>query len=156
MKQKNVVIAIVCISLFINYNNSRAQSATRLSAVKKAIEKTNADYFDLFKKHDVSIVALYTDDARLLAPNTPPINGKKALEKDFVDTFAAGKVKGVKFRTGEIYSDGNEYVTEEGAWQVFDPKGEVLDEGKYLKLWKRTKAGWKIFRDSFNSDHKAQ
>ena len=156
MKQKSLVAAIACTILFLTYNNCLAQSAAGLREVRKTIEKTNAVYFDLFAKNDQSIVNLYTDDARLLAPNMPPINGKKGLEKDFADTFAAGKVKGVKFLTGEIYGDGKEYITEEGTWQVFDPKGKLLDDGKYLKLWKRTKAGWKIFRDSFNSDHKAQ
>jgi ketosteroid isomerase-like protein len=85
----------------------------------------------------------------------PPISGRKALKKDFEDTFAAGKVKGVKFQTRNIYTDGKEYITEEGSWQVFDPSGKLLDNGQYLKLWKRTKLGWKIFRDSFNSNHKA-
>ena len=158
MKQKNVVTAIACITLFLVYNNCLGQTASTpgMLAIKTTIEKTNAIYFDLFAKKDGSIVSLYTDDARLLAPNMPPISGKQALKKDFEDTFAAGKVKGVKFQTSEIYGDGKEYVTEEGTWQVFDPKGKPLDDGKYLKLWKRTKAGWRIFRDSFNSNHKVQ
>ena len=158
MKQNNLVLAIVGIVLISVYNNCRAQVTTSpgLAAVKKAIENTNTLYFNLFEKNDKSIVNLYSEDACLFAPNIPPIIGRKALEKDFEDTFAAGKVKGVKFKTGNIYGDSNEYVTEEGTWQVFDLKGKLLDDGKYLKLWRRTKAGWKIFRDLFNSNHKAQ
>jgi len=156
MKQNNLVTAIVCIALFFVYDNCRAQTntTTDLLAVKKAIEKTNAVYFDLYAKNDGSILHLYTDDACLLAPNAPPICGKNALKKDFEDTFAAGKVKNGKFITGNIYGDGKEYVAEEGTWQVFGPQEKLLDDGKYLKLWRKTKAGWKIFRDSFNSNHK--
>ncbi|WP_419701580.1 YybH family protein [Mucilaginibacter sp. NFX135] len=158
MKQNNLVLAIACIVLFFVYDNCRAQIAASpgLVAVKKAIENTNTLYFNLFEKNDKSIVNLYTEDASLLAPNTPPIAGRKALEKDFEDTFAAGKVKGVKFQTSNVYGDSKEYVTEEGTWQVFDLQGKLLDDGKYLKLWRRTKVGWKIFRDLFNSNHKAQ
>lgn len=157
MKQKNVLTAMACVTLFLIYNNSLAQTtAPGLLAVRKTIEKTNALYFELFAKNDMSIVSLYSEDARLLAPNTNPISGKQALKKDFEDTFAAGKVKGVKFFTGEVYGDGKAYITEEGTWQVFDTRGKTLDDGKYLKLWKKTKSGWKIFRDSFNSNHKAQ
>ncbi|MDN5286103.1 MAG: hypothetical protein JWR38_2377 [Mucilaginibacter sp.] len=155
MKQKHFITTIACLTLFFVYNNCRAQ-ANSTSTVKNEIEKTNTLYFNLFEKNDGSIVNLYTDDACLLAPNMPPISGREALEKDFKDTFAAGKVKGVKFQTSYIYGDGKEYVTEEGSWQVFDLSGKLLDDGKYLKLWKRTSAGWKIFRDSFNSNHKAQ
>jgi len=39
--------------------------------------------------------------------------------------------------------------------QVFDTNNRVIDDGKYLKLWKKTKQGWKIYRDVFNSDRKA-
>lgn len=155
MKQKHLITVIVSLALFFVYNNCGAQ-ITFASAVKNAIEKTNTLYFNLFAKKDGAIVNLYTDDACLLAPNTAPISGRKALEKDFEDTFAAGKVKGVKFQTNNIYGDGKNYITEEGSWQVFDPDGKLLDDGKYLKLWKRTDTGWKIFRDSFNSNHKAQ
>lgn len=157
MKQ-NKLTAIGCIILFFIYSHCQAQTATSpgLLTIKKAIENTNALYFNLFAKKDGAIVDLYTDDACLLSPNMLPISGKKALKKDFEDTFADGKVKSVKFQTGNIYGDGKEYVTEEGTWQVFEPSGKLLDDGKYLKLWKLTKTGWKIFRDSFNSNHKAQ
>ncbi len=158
MKQNNLITAILCIALFLVYSNCRAQitNTSDLSDTKKAIEKINTTYYDLFAKKDSAIVNLYTEDGYLLSPNAPPICGRKALTKDFEDTFADGKVKGVKFMTIDVYGDSKEYVTEEGTWQVFDPQGKLLDDGKYLKLWKRTKDGWKIFRDLFNSNHKTQ
>jgi len=157
MKQNTLVAAIVGMALFFVYNKAQAQTTTsmELLTAKKAIEKTNSLYFDLFSKKDAAIVNLYTDDACLLSPNTLPISGRKALEKDFKEAFADAKLKGVKFQTKEVYGDGKEYVTEEGTWQVFQQGGKLLDDGKYLKLWKKTKAGWKIFRDVFNSNHKA-
>jgi len=157
MKQNNLITAVLCITLLSVYDNCQAQltMTSGLAEVKKEIESVNTLYFDLFAKNDESIVNFYTEDACLLAPNMLPISGRKALKKDFADTFTAGKVKSVRFQTSNVYGDGKEYVTEEGAWQVFDPEGKPLDDGKYLKLWRKTKAGWKIFRDSFNSNHKA-
>ena len=86
-----------------------------------------------------------------MPPNVPAICGTEALAKDFNETYAAGTVKSGKFMTMEVYGDAFEYVTEEGLWQVFDANGQSIDEGKYLKLWKKTKDGWKILRDSFNT-----
>ena len=91
-----------------------------------------------------------------MSPNMPAIRGKAALTKDFKDTYDAGQIKGVKFSTQNIYGDGSNYITEEGTWQVFDTSGKLLDNGKYLKLWKKTATGWKIFRDVFNSDNKGK
>jgi len=125
-----------------------------LRAIKKEIEKDNALYFSLFNKKDTAIVNLYTGDGCLLAPNAPAICGKSALTRDFKDTYAAGQIKGVRFSSIDVYGDGTSYVTEEGTWQVLDKNDRVIDAGKYLKLWKKTKQGWKIFRDVFNSDRK--
>jgi hypothetical protein len=57
-----------------------------------------------------------------------------------------------KFITTEIYGDGEEFVTEEGKWLSFDASNTLIDNGKYLVLWKKGPEGWKMLRDSFSSD----
>lgn len=153
MKTKHILAAVLCLTYSITCNYCAAQTSS-VAAAKRTIEKNNKLYFELFAKANKAVVNLYTDNAALFAPNMPPIAGKKALVKDFEDTFKAGKVKGVKFQTVQVYGNGAGFITEEGNWQVFGAYGKPIDEGKYLKLWKLTKHGWKIFRDSFNSNHK--
>lgn len=148
---KHLFCTIAGFALMLIAYNANAQN---IAAIKTNIEKTNTLYFELFKKKDTAIVNLYTDDASLLAPNSPPINGRAALIKDFKAAYT-GNIAGVKFNTKEVYGNNDIYVTEEGTWQVFADNGQVIDSGKYLKLWKKTKEGWKIFRDVFNSDKKA-
>lgn len=152
MKRNSTLIAAASFFLLFICIESNGQD---LSAIKKEIGKDNALYFDLFKKADVAIVNLYTEDGCLMPPNNPPVNGRVALTKDFKDTYADGKIQGVRFSTVEIYGDGVLYVTEEGDWQVFDKNDQVIDDGKYIKLWKKTKQGWKIYRDLFSSVRKA-
>jgi len=154
MKKKILFLTIACLAIFFTGRHCNAQTteASAPAAVKKTIAETNALYFSLFSKRDNAIVNLYTEDACLFAPYAAAIYGRAALAKDFKDTYAAGKIRGVKFATQQVYGNGNEYVTEEGTWQVYDIKDNVIDNGKYLKLWKKTTAGWKIFRDVFNSN----
>jgi ketosteroid isomerase-like protein len=152
MKTKHMLAAVIGLTYTIGCNYCAAQASGDLA--RKSIEKNNKLYVALFAGANKSIVDLYTEDAALFAPNMSPIAGKKALVKDFDDTFKAGKVKGVKFQTIKVYGNGAEFLTEEGNWQVFGGDGKTIDEGKYLKLWKLTKSGWKIFRDAFNSNHK--
>jgi ketosteroid isomerase-like protein len=154
MKQ-NIFVTIICIAgLFAFYTCfASLTTPTDLEKIKKAIEDTNTLYFKLFAKKDSAIVDLYTTDASLMIPNGVAVTGRKALMKDFEETFAAGKIQGVKFKTTQVYGNSTEYITEEGTWQVFDTKGSILDDGKYLKIWKKTSNGWKIFRDVFNSNH---
>jgi ketosteroid isomerase-like protein len=133
--------------------NAQNKVSKNLQGAKKAVADANLIYFDLYNRNDGSILKLYTEDACLMPPNAPAICGIEAIAKDFKDTYAAGTVKSGKFMTSEVYGDALEFITEEGSWQVFDANGKSIDEGKYLKLWKKTKDGWKIFRDSFNSNH---
>lgn len=153
----NTILGItqfLVVAFFIGAScNAQTKTNNGLEEARKAIAKSNAVYFDLYAKNDGSILKIYTDDACLLPPNAPAICGREAIAKDFKDTYAAGKVKGGKFTTLAIYGDGREYVTEEGLWQVFDVNGNLIDDGKFLKLWKKTKEGWKTFRDLFNSNH---
>ena len=151
--KRNIIILSACLAVLFIADSCFAQSPR---AIKRYIAKTNARYFSLFSKKDLSIVNLYTDDGCLMPPNAPAIRGKAALTKDFKDTYNAGHIRGVKFTTQNIYGEGNSYITEEGTWQVFDSSGKPIDSGKYLKLWKKTAAGWKIFRDVFNSDNKGK
>lgn len=132
---------------------AQVKTTNQVQEAKEAIAKINRIYFDLYAKNDGSILQLYTKDACLMPPNAPAICGWEALAKDFKDTYAAGVVNGGKFSTTGIYGDGPEYVMEEGLWKVFDKNGKTIDDGKYLKLWRKTDEGWKMFKDSFNSNH---
>jgi ketosteroid isomerase-like protein len=151
LKFSLLALSIVCVSSY-----AQTDKSNQLEQAKKSIAKINLIYFDLYAKNDGSILKLYTQDACLMPPNAPALCGIEALAKDFKDTFAAGTVKGGKFTTTQIYGDGLEYVTEEGSFQIFSTNGKQIDNGKYLKLWKKTKEGWKMFRDSFNSNHSQQ
>lgn len=155
MKKKNILAtAKLLVAVFFICGSCTAQTKAGLKEAKQAIAESNKIYFELYAKNDGSILNLYTSDACLLPPNAPAICGREALAKDFRDTYAAGVVRSGKFITTAIYGDGNEYITEEGAWQVFDANGKLIDDGKFLKLWKKEKGTWKLFRDCFNSDHK--
>jgi ketosteroid isomerase-like protein len=118
---------------------------------RKTIAETNSRYFELFKKKNLALVDLYTGDAILLPPNAPAVSGKAALMKDFTSAFADTHIAGVKFTTLNVYDGGKSFVMEEGTWQVLGTDNKVVDTGNYLKMWKKTGMGLKIFRDIFNS-----
>ena len=129
-------------------------SSAQLDEAKKAIAESNANYFKSFVKNDSSIfINSYAEDACILAPNAPAMCGREAFAQFFRSAYQDYGLRNGKFITTAIYGDGKEYVTEEGLWQSFNAKGELFDDGKFLVLWKKTKTGWKMFRDSFSSNH---
>jgi len=131
--------------------NAQTKQDQDLEQAKKAITKSNAVYRSLFLKNDGSILSCYADDACILQPNGPALCGKEAMGKFFTDAYAAG-VRGGRFIQLKVYGDGKGFVTEEGTLQALDDNDKIVDEGKYLVLWKKTKDGWKMYRDMFSSN----
>ncbi|AXY73180.1 DUF4440 domain-containing protein [Paraflavitalea soli] len=149
---KSTIIALVItLSLLSLKAAAQSKQAGGLEEVKKIIAQANAIHFSLFAKHDGSILSLFAEDACLMPANSAPLCGQESLLQFFNGAYEAGARDG-KFTTLQVYGDGKEYVTEEGTVQVFDGQGKTLESGKYLVIWKKTKNGWKMFRDMFNTN----
>ena len=124
-----------------------------LNEAKKAIAESNAVYFKSFAENDSSIfINRYTEDACIMTPFAPPACGKEQVAAFFRAAYDNYGLRNGNFVTTAIYGNAIDYVTEEGLWQSVNEKGEVFDNGKFLVLWKKTKDGWKMFRDSFSSN----
>jgi ketosteroid isomerase-like protein len=138
--------------LFINCQAQQLTNAS-LEEAKKAIAASNEIYFQAFVKGDSSIfIDRYTKDCWIMAPNVPTFCGVDAPNEFFKTAYNKFGLRNGKFITIDIFGDGVDFVTEEGFWQSFDANNKLLDNGKFLVLWKKTPEGWKMFRDSFSSD----
>jgi ketosteroid isomerase-like protein len=150
MKKSILLITILATFQF----TARSQSNAALEEAKKAIAASNEIYFQSFVRNDSSIfIARYAKDACIMAPNSLALCGREAAAEFFRSAYRDYGMRNGKFITTSVYGDGKEYVTEEGLWQSFDSHGRMFDDGKFLVLWKKTPEGWKMFRDSFSSNH---
>jgi ketosteroid isomerase-like protein len=151
MKQFTFPLLLLMLTLTIT-SKGQSKKDSQLEEAKKAIAKSNAIYHQSTAKNDSSIfLNSYAIDACVLPPNAPMVCGREALAKFFRAGYEIG-IRGGQFTTTNVYGDGNGYVTEEGTGQVYDVNGKVYDDFKYLVLWKKTKDGWKMYRDSFSSN----
>ncbi|HEY9046464.1 MAG TPA: nuclear transport factor 2 family protein [Ohtaekwangia sp.] len=135
-------------------SEAQTKHSAALEEAKKAIAASNKLYFELYARNDGSLVNLYTEDACLLVPGAAPdaFCGRDAINRFFKEGYDVLGLRNGKFTTTNVYGDGSEYVTEEGLSQMFDANGKLFDEGKYIVLWKKTKDGWKMYKDIFNSN----
>jgi len=157
MKKTMMALFALATGILLTSMNLNRVGKTDLDNARKAIAASNAVYFRSFAKNDPAIfLDRYADDAVILAPNSPALSGKEGALKFFRKAYDEIGLRDGRFITTAVYGDGIEYVTEEGLWQSFDTKGKMFDDGKFLVLWKRTQKGWKMFRDSFSSNHPAK
>jgi len=153
MKKNNFILALAI--LFFGFGSSLAQSKSNanLDEAKKAIAESNDIYFTSFVKNDPSIfIARYAEDACIMPPDSPPLCGPNAAADFFRIAYDQILLRNGKFTTTAVYGDGKEFVTEEGRWFSYDANNNLMDDGKFLVLWKKTSKGWKMFRDSFSSN----
>ena len=157
MTSKNKSLAFILIGIAVTACNTKLKTGiTNLDEAKKAIASSNAVYFESFVKNDSSIfIERYAEDACIMEPFAPQACGRENAAGFFRTAYDSFGLRNGKFITTEVYGSGDEYVTEEGLWQSFNEKGELFDDGKFLVLWKKTKDGWKMFRDSFSSNRSA-
>ncbi len=129
-----------------------ASSAFNKDAVRDSIAAANTVFTQAMIKGDsIAGADNYTSDAKIMGPNMPSVTGRDGIV-GFASEFSRMGLKDFKLNIVDIW--GNEdMVIEEGTYTMGDDKGNTVDKGKYIALWKKENGKWKIFRDIFNSDN---
>jgi len=118
---------------------------------RAAIDAANHQFMDAFARGDAAAIAtLYTEEGQLLSPGNQPIQGRTAIEKYWRGVLAL-PVKGFQLTTVELIAHDDD-ASEVGRYAIIGNDGRELDSGKYVVLWKRSAAGWKLYRDIWNSN----
>jgi len=114
------------------------------------ITSRSAEWDEALNAKDIDgIVALYTDDARMMAPNMETGIGSDGVRAAFSGMIEAGlnvSLTSIEaIIAGDVGYNVGTYVLTDGDEQV--------DVGKYLETWQRGDDGvWRISNDIFNSD----
>jgi ketosteroid isomerase-like protein len=115
-----------------------------------AIKQANVAFAAAFATGDGKAVAgMYTDNGKLYPPNSGIVEGRAAIGKFWNSVMAQG-ISQVELTAVEIESFGDSLV-ESGTAKLFGKDGMLLDNGKYLVLWKKVGGHWKMHRDCWNS-----
>jgi len=132
-----------------------APPAQDVAADKAKLEADAASWFDLLAKGDTNGMAnLYAEDALLMAPGTPALNGRAAIATFFANELGGMKSEGLAIRNGTVTGAGvsgdTGWIT--GNYTVVDGSGAAVDSGNYMSIHKRTGGQWLFIRDTWNSD----
>ena len=120
--------------------------------VRKLIRKSNELWFEALAKNDPSTFeARYTEDCWIMPADAPALCGPQAAKENFETMYNDHDIRGGKFITIDLFGVGTDIIAEVGFRQLYNSKKVMIDDGKYIVLWKRTPEGWKIFRESYNS-----
>jgi uncharacterized protein (TIGR02246 family) len=119
---------------------------------KTTIETLNDAFEAAFNTSDFAALGnMYKEDAYLLPPGGPMVQGRANVQTFWTE---AGKTAGdLKLATLDVKPLGNEAAREIGRFSL-TTKGQQPQEvsGKYVVLWQKVGADWKLATDIWNAD----
>jgi len=125
---------------------------TDTASIKNDIAWVDSIYAKAFAQQDTSLfLKCYAPDGAIMPPGRPILSGKPMMLAFFNFACKAG-VRNIAFTTRGLYGLTDQYVTEQGQFEMFDDQQKSIAKGKFLTIWKKTPQGWKMFRDMFSDD----
>jgi len=130
-----------------------------LAEVRQLIEEANVKFGEAVRSGDAAALAiLYTEDAKLLPPNSEMIVGREGIEVFWGGGLQMG-IKDAILTTVEVLEMGS-MVCEIGKYDLtIQPEGQeaINDNGKYVVIWEKDADGtWKLHVDIWNTSLPAQ
>jgi uncharacterized protein (TIGR02246 family) len=123
---------------------------TQTNDVREAIAAANKNFMTTFARNDgTGMALLYTESGQLLPTGSDVVSGH-----DNIDSFWQGAIdmgiKEVKLETVELERHGDTAI-EVGRYTLSGTDGQMMDQGKYIVIWKQEDMQWKLHRDIWNS-----
>jgi ketosteroid isomerase-like protein len=147
---KKILLSTILISSLLACQSTQ-KPAFDLTNAKKEIEAANVEISAFMAKGDtVGIASAYSKEGSLMPNNMPSVKGKDSLVAIWSEFIKAG-IGSIELNTLEVWGDQN-FITEEGLFEIKTKEGVALDKGKYLVLWKKEDGKWKLHRDISNSN----
>jgi ketosteroid isomerase-like protein len=120
-----------------------------ISSARAAVEAANNKFMENMKKGDsVGVASGYSQDALVMPTNSEPVPGKDLAT--FWGSFVRMGVKDAKLITEEVIGNA-ELLVETGRYEIYLADNKLVDQGKYVVVWKPVDGGWKMYRDIFNT-----
>ena len=118
--------------------------------IHEAIVTADEKFMTTYSRGDAAgMAALYTENGQLMPPNSDFVTGTSAIQTLF-QAFMDMGIKAIKLETVETEGYGDT-AFEVGRFTLEGEGGQVLDQGKYIVIWKQVAGQWKLHRDIFNS-----
>ena len=139
---KSAFFLMIALLLFLNCQPAQEDS----TKIREAIVAANGNFMEAFNKGDAAgLAALYTAEGQLLPGNSDFVTGTQAIQEFWQGAMNMG-IKSAKLETIEVEGMGKT-AYEVGKYQLFAEGDQMLDQGKYIVIWKQVEGEWKLHRD---------
>lgn len=129
-----------------------APAAFDLAAVARIIKEKNDRFTAAHITGDTTVLNdYYAPDARVLAPNTAPVEGRAAIAR-MNDEYVSFGITEAEEATTRIYGNAD-FVVDEGNYRMRYGKDSTLESGKYLNVWKNADGEWRVYTNTWSPNN---
>ena len=122
--------------------------------MNEAITAANARFMSTLASGDgAGMAQLYTARGKLFPTGSDVVSGTEAIGEFWQGVMEMG-VATATLETVELEGHGDTAI-EEGRYTLGDADGQVLDQGKFIVVWKNVGGTWKLDKDIWNSSQPA-
>jgi len=166
MKQFSIFLtAIVIAALFaVGCSNNNSTPAVTLknkaadfdiNVMKKIIQEKNSQFTKAHVTGDHLVIdTMFTEDGRSFPPNAGAVIGRAAIAQLTAEFIKFG-VQEFREETTALYGNAD-YLVDEGNYFMRYGKDSTSENGKYINVWKKTGADWKIYSNIWNTNMPAK
>ncbi|ALD22448.1 YybH family protein [Hymenobacter sp. DG25A] len=124
---------------------------TTATSIRDEIRRANDTFEASFARGDSAAIArLYTDGGVVLPTGMEPIQGTAGIQAFWQGAMEMG-IKQVKLKTREV-EELEDTAIELGNYTLFGGAGQLIDQGKYMVVWKQQGGQWKLHQDIWNTN----
>lgn len=128
---------------------------TQTTTPQDATQAVNLQFVAALARKDAqAIAATYTEDAELLPPGSPELRGRDAIRAYWQGAIDMGVARAEMSRRELVRLGEDAY--EVGQFTLYGADGSVLDQGKFIVVWRQEQGEWRWRRDIFNSSRAPQ
>jgi ketosteroid isomerase-like protein len=131
-------------------NDKDSTSTFDINSMKKTIEEKNNEFAKAFVTGDSArLVNAYTEDGKIFPPNSDAVIGRAAIA-GLISQYLKFGIKNFHDEITALYGNEDNLI-EEGNYFMGDDKGNTIDKGKYIDVWRKVNGDWKIYSNMFNT-----
>ena len=155
MIHNHPILSLLVLTLAVTFlvSCTKAPAPDTSAEDSRAVEAASAQWVDAFNQGDTAaLAALYTEEARLLPPNSQMIVGREGIQAHYQGIFDTSAWE-LQLTVVELSVNGDmAHEVGKYTFTMQPDEGEAIsDNGKYVEIWKRVNGSWKIIADIFNT-----
>lgn len=122
---------------------------------QEELRQASADWDRLFNLGDAEkLAALYAEDTISMPPNSPTVQGRRAMQADF-ESFFASNVARHETMADRIFNQGDLAIEAARYRMTYRPRAggaEVVESGRHTECRRKIDGKWLIVLEIWNSD----